>query len=67
MGQYRGGRRPLDIFWRIHNGIDGSGMPAANGLTHDDIWDLTNYVLSLPFEKASRPNVDLPTNGRIRN
>ena len=66
-GQYRGGRRPLDIFWRIHNGIDGSGMPAANGLTHDDIWDLTNYVLSLPFEKTSRPNVDLPTNGRIRN
>lgn len=67
MGQYRGGRRPVDIFYRIHNGIDGTGMPAANGLSHDDIWDITNYVLSLPFEKTSRPDVDLPTNGRILN
>lgn len=66
IGQYRGGQRPIDIFWRINNGIDGSGMPAANGLAHDDIWDLTNYVLSLPHEKRSRPNVDLPSNGRER-
>ena len=77
LGQYRGGRRPIDLFWRIHNGIDGAGMPAAmikdprdpdaQGLTYDDIWDLVNYVLSLPYEKMSRPGVELPTNGRIRS
>lgn len=29
-GVYRGGRRPVDVFWRIHNGIDGGPMPAAS-------------------------------------
>jgi mono/diheme cytochrome c family protein len=27
-GVYRGGRRPLDLYWRIHSGIYGSGMVA---------------------------------------
>ena len=67
LGQYRGGRRPLDIFWRIHNGIDGAGMPAANGLTHDEIWDIVNFVLYLPYEKLSLPDVDLPTLDRARD
>lgn len=30
LGIYRGGRRPIDLYWRIHNGIDGTPMPAAN-------------------------------------
>lgn len=67
LGQYRGGRRPLDIFWRIHNGIDGSGMPAATLLTHDEIWDLVNFVLWLPYEQLSHPNVELPTLDRARD
>ena len=68
LGQYRGGRRPLDIFYRIHNGIDGAGMPAANdSLTDDNIWDIVNYVLWLPYEKLSHPNVDLPTLDRARD
>lgn len=67
LGQYRGGRRPLDIYWRIHNGIDGSGMPAANGLSSDEIWDLVNFVLYLPYEKISTPSVDLPTLDRARD
>ena len=77
LGQYRGGRRPIDLYWRIHNGIDGTPMPnatikpentpGAKGLSHDDIWDLVNFVLSLPHEKLSRPGLeDLPTNERIR-
>lgn len=63
-GIYRGGRRPLDLYWRIHNGIDGTPMPAANkaALQENDIWDLVNYVLSLPYEPASHPGVDLATN-----
>lgn len=67
IGQYRGGRRPLDIFWRVHNGIDGAGMPAANGLTHDEIWDIVNFVLWLPYEKLSHPNVELQTLDRARD
>jgi mono/diheme cytochrome c family protein len=65
-GVYRGGRRPADIYWRIHNGIDGTPMPAASlrpegagaevpGLTQDDLWDLVNFVLHLPYESLSRP------------
>lgn len=67
LGQYRGGRRPLDIFWRIHNGIDGSGMPAVTGLQHDEIWDIVNFVMWLPYEQLSHPNVDLQTLDRARD
>ncbi len=67
IGQYRGGRRPLDVFYRIHNGIDGAGMPAANGLTHDEIWDIVNFVLWLPYEQLSHPNVELQTMDRARD
>lgn len=67
LGQYRGGRRPLDIFYRVHNGIDGAGMPAANGLSHDEIWDIVNYVLWLPYDQLSHPNVELPTLERARD
>ena len=27
---YRGGRRPIDLYWRIRNGIDGTPMPAVH-------------------------------------
>ena len=64
-GVYRGGLRPIDIYWRIKNGIDGVPMPAATmkpegdpnakGLTTDDIWDIVNYVQSLPYESISDP------------
>jgi mono/diheme cytochrome c family protein len=65
-GIYRGGRRPIDIFWRIQNGIDGTPMPAANksALSDDDIWDLVNYVLGLPYEPVSRPGLPSATNLR---
>ncbi len=65
-GVYRGGRRPVDIFWRIHNGIDGTPMPESNkaSLSNEDLWDLVNYVLALPDEDASRPGAELPTNRR---
>jgi len=67
-GIYRGGRRPLDMYWRIHNGIDGTPMPGAlllkedsppgaKGLTQEDVWALVDYVQSLPYESISRPPV----------
>lgn len=49
-GIYRGGRRPIDLFCRIHAGIKGSRMPSFKNTPHEDIWHIVNYVLSLPFE-----------------
>jgi mono/diheme cytochrome c family protein len=38
-GIYRGGRRPIDLYYRVHGGIEGAGMPAykdiKNSLTAD--------------------------------
>jgi mono/diheme cytochrome c family protein len=70
-GVYRGGMRPIDVFWRIRLGIEGTPMPAATmkpesdpnakGLTVQDIWDIVNYVHSLPFEPISNPHDAVPT------
>ena len=70
-GIYRGGMRPIDLYWRIRNGIEGVPMPAstmkpegdpnAKGLTPEDIWDLVNYVQSLPYEPISNPFDVVPT------
>jgi mono/diheme cytochrome c family protein len=65
LGVYRGGRRPLDLYWRIRNGIEGVPMPAATmkvgddpaakGMTPADVWDIVNYVQSLPYESINNP------------
>jgi len=58
LGQYRGGRRPVDLFRRVYAGIKGTPMPAFGGtaLKDDEIWDLVNYVMSLPYtEKQPSP------------
>ena len=48
-GVYKGGRRPLDLYWRIAKGINGAKMPAhSNILSDDQIWDVINFVLALP-------------------
>jgi mono/diheme cytochrome c family protein len=73
-GEYRGGRRPLDIYWRIAAGIPGTPMPAggpaapgAQGtLTEEEIWQIVDYVQSLPFEPASRPQPQ-PVNVEVVN
>ena len=50
-GTYRGGRRPLDLYYRIHAGINGAPMPAAKGtVAPEDIWHIVNYVRSLPYD-----------------
>lgn len=51
-GQYRGGRRPVDLYRRLFAGIKGTPMPAFGGtvLKDEEIWDIVNYVLSVPFE-----------------
>lgn len=59
-GVYRGGSAPADLYLRIVNGIDGTPMPATamqpanpQGLTESDVWDLVNFLLSLPHEAIS--------------
>lgn len=69
-GVYRGGRRRIDIFSRVHQGIAGTPMPgvgaAAPGgqgaLTEAEIWNIVDYVLSLPYEPASSPQPALRPN-----
>jgi len=49
-GMYRGGRRPIDLYWRIHSGINGVNMPASkDNLDSKDIWDLVNFLQVLPY------------------
>lgn len=53
-GVYRGGRRPLDLYWRIRGGIRPSNMPAADLKVDkankiDQYWDLVNFLQTLPY------------------
>jgi len=49
-GVYRGGRRPIDIYYRVHSGINGSGMlQLGKNLDPDQIWDVVNFVKILPY------------------
>jgi mono/diheme cytochrome c family protein len=75
LGNYRGGRRPLDLFRRIHAGITGTPMPgvgpsapgAQGVLSPEEIWQLVDYIRSLPFEPISEPPPSGPTTaGRDR-
>jgi mono/diheme cytochrome c family protein len=52
MGTFRGGHRPIDLFWRIHSGINGTGMTAfGQALSSKDIWDLVNFVQVMPYQR----------------
>lgn len=77
LGVYRGGRRPMDLYWRIRNGIDGTPMPGASmkaddagpevkGLTNEDLWCIVDYVRSLPNESVSKPHLPEQTFDRAR-
>jgi mono/diheme cytochrome c family protein len=46
-GIYRGGRRPIDLFWRIRGGINPCEMPKNED--EAKVWDLVNFVQALPF------------------
>ncbi len=48
-GVYRFGRKPIDLYRRINQGIRGTPMPKAD-LSDQELWDLVNYVMSLPFD-----------------
>ena len=66
-GIYRGGRRPLDLYYRIHAGINGAPMPAAKGtIPPEDIWHIVNYIRSLPYEFDGELGADRPMVARDR-
>jgi mono/diheme cytochrome c family protein len=53
-GVYRGGRRPVDLYWRIRGGIRPSNMPGADlkidkEKKADQYWDVVNFVQALPY------------------
>jgi mono/diheme cytochrome c family protein len=56
LGLFRGGRRPIDVYYRIFNGINGTPMPAflSPGQEKDEkkmqqVWDLVNFIQALPY------------------
>ncbi len=53
-GTYKGGRRPIDLYWRIATGINGSGMPGHADAFRDpdDLWHLVNFILALPHDRT---------------
>ncbi|QDU63099.1 Cytochrome c [Planctomycetes bacterium Pan216] len=56
LGMYRGGRRPVDLFRRIHQGIAGAQMPAGgSNLKPREIWDIVNFVRALPYRPSLLP------------
>ncbi len=58
-GVYRGGRRPIDHFWRIKAGA-GPVMPANSSLSDDEVWDVVAFLQALPYPAM------LPTDLRDR-
>jgi mono/diheme cytochrome c family protein len=57
VGIYRGGRRPIDLYYRIMGGVPPSSMPQVGrqtpdettGLTSAQIWDVVNFLRLLPY------------------
>jgi mono/diheme cytochrome c family protein len=61
-GIYKGGRRPIDLYWRIAKGINGAKMPAHYPTIEPErIWDLVNFVLELPYEPKLLEGATLPS------
>jgi Cytochrome C oxidase, cbb3-type, subunit III len=58
-GYYRGGRRPVDMYYRVSSGINGAGMASYDKLLRptdedkakkiDKIWDLVNFMQVLHY------------------
>lgn len=62
ISRYKGGRRPLDLYWRIAKGINGAKMPAHTPLLKpNEVWDVVNFVLALPYEPDLLKGAKLPT------
>ena len=53
-GVYRGGRRPVGLYRRVHVGIKGTPMPGFGGvLKPDEVWAVVEYTRSLALDRES--------------
>jgi mono/diheme cytochrome c family protein len=50
-GVFRGGKLPQDIYYRLKGGIGPSQMPAVTTLSEEQMWDLVNFVRSMPSQR----------------
>jgi mono/diheme cytochrome c family protein len=60
-GVFRGGKRPVDMYYRIHSGIPGSEMQAFGDTFKGQekyIWDLVNFVTVASYP-AMHKGIDL--------
>jgi mono/diheme cytochrome c family protein len=60
---YKGGRRPIDIYWRISKGINGAKMPGHLQAFPDHperLWDIVNFVLALPYQPELLKDAEAP-------
>jgi mono/diheme cytochrome c family protein len=64
LGVYRGGRRPIDLYWRMYSGINGANMPAfSSSLEPKQIWDVVNFVKAAPYPGMLPDDVREPIYG----
>jgi len=59
-GIFKGGRRPIDLYWRMKRGIPPSKMPAVTITGGDEdkkIWDLINFIENAPYPAKLPPEV----------
>lgn len=56
LNRFRFGRRPLDVYRRLSEGIAGTEMQGFAGtLTDTEIWQLVDFVMALPYEPLGLP------------
>jgi mono/diheme cytochrome c family protein len=58
LGLYRGGRRPLDLYRRVHAGIKGTPMPEFAGVFREnpeDLWHVVHFVQAMPYMQLAEP------------
>ena len=65
-GVYRGGMRPIDLYYRIHAGINGAPMPAAKGTCLLRIFG-TLLTTSSRFRMTLTERLSRPANGSPRS
>jgi mono/diheme cytochrome c family protein len=65
-GIYRGGRRPLDHYYRVRLGIPPSGMTLPN-IEDWERWDVVNFVQALPYPQMLPGAQEEERYGRARH
>jgi mono/diheme cytochrome c family protein len=66
-GEFRWGKQPADLVARVRHGLPGSGMPANEQLTDEQVRDLALFVSELAYPNRLPPDVReqvYPANGR---